>query len=201
MERMGDPAQTPHEKFTYRQYLTWPDSERWELIEGQAWSMSPAPRRLHQEISWRVSNLLSTFLEGHPCKAYQAPFDVLLPAGDEDDEEVDSVVQPDVVVYCDRSKLTDAGARGAPDLAVEILSPSTSKKDLHEKFDLYQKHGVREYWVIDPGNVALQVWRLTAIGKYDEGELRQHGRDFSPIASHVLEGFSIDPEKLFADLD
>lgn len=198
---MGNPALTPRERFTYRQYLTWPDSESWELIEGQAWSMSPAPMRRHQEMSRRIFAKLESFLEGHPCKAYYAPFDVLLPVGDEEDGNVDTVVQPDIVVYCDRSKLTEAGARGAPDIAFEILSPSTSKKDLHEKFDLYQKHGVREYWVFDPGNAALQLWRLVEKGKYDEGELRQRGRDFSPIASRVLEGFSLEPERLFAELD
>lgn len=197
---MGNPAVTPRERFTYRQYLTWPDSERWELIEGQAWSMSPAPLRRHQEVSRRVFSKLDEFLKGHTCHAYFAPFDVLLPAGDEEDGEVDTVVQPDLVVYCDKSKLTDAGARGAPDVVFEILSPSTSKKDLHEKFDLYQKHGVREYWVIDPGNVALQVWRLVETGKYDEGELRQKGREFSPIASRALVGFLLDPETLFAEL-
>ncbi|MDP3178977.1 MAG: Uma2 family endonuclease, partial [Spirochaetaceae bacterium] len=96
------------------------------------------------------------------CEAYIAPFDVLLPDGEEADDDVDSVVQPDIVVFCDRSKLTEADARGAPDLVVEILSPSTSKKDQHEKLSLYEKHGVREYWVVDPGNRSIRVLSLSA---------------------------------------
>jgi len=198
---MGNPNLTPDERFTYRHYKTWPDSERWELIEGQAWAMSPAPKTRHQAILWRLSSELYGYLKGKPCRAFPAPFDVLLPKGNETDDEVDTVVQPDIVVYCVKSKLTEAGARGAPDLAVEILSPSTSRKDQNEKFRLYEKHGVREYWVVDPGNRSIQVYRPRPDGRYDEGELRDSVHDWSPIASKVLEGFVIDPEQLFADLD
>lgn len=198
---MGNPAVDRADHFTYGQYKTWPDEERWELIEGQAWSMSPAPLRGHQGIQAKLITELSVFLKGKPCKAYDAPFDVLLPRAGESDDEVDTVVQPDIVVYCDKSKLTDKGARGAPDLVSEILSPSTSKKDLNEKFKLYERSGVREYWVVDPGNRSIEVWRLGTDGRYDSGDLREKWRDWSPIASHILEGFSIDPEELFADLD
>jgi len=201
MERMGDPKLAPEERFTYRHYKTWPDSERWELIDGRAWAMSPAPRKRHQELAWKLSGMFYDYLKGKPCKAFAAPFDVLLPEGDEADDEVDTVVQPDIVVYCDRSKLTEAGARGAPDLVVEILSPSTSKKDQHDKFDLYERHGVREYWVVDPGNRSLMVYRPLPNGSYDEGELRETLRDWTPVASRVLEGFSVDPEELFSDLE
>ncbi|MDA8427122.1 MAG: Uma2 family endonuclease [Treponema sp.] len=201
MERMGDPAVTPRERFTYRQYLSWPDPERWELIDGQAWSMSPAPARRHQIVVGRLYAAIYDFLKGKSCQAFVAPFDVLLPQGGEPDGEVDTVVQPDIVVYCDKSKLTYAGARGAPDLAVEVLSPSTSKKDLAEKFALYERQGVREYWVVDPGNGAVQVWRLESAGGYGSGELRDFVRDASPIVSRVLEGFSVDPAELLSDLD
>ena len=119
----------------------------------------------------------------------------------EADDDVDTVVQPDIVVYCDKSKLTDKGARGAPDLAVEILSPSTSKKDLNEKFALYERSGLREYWVVDPGNRSVEVWRLGADGRYDSGELREKWRDWSPIASRVLVGLAIDPEEIFVELE
>jgi Uma2 family endonuclease len=199
MERMGNPAQDIGGKFTYRHYLTWPDEERWELIEGVAWSMSPAPKRGHQEIQARLLTEIRVFLKGKPCKAYDAPFDVLLPRAGEADDKVDTVVQPDLVVYCDRSKLTPAGARGAPDLIVEILSPSTSKKDQREKFDLYQKHGVREYWIVDPAGAWLCVYRLKPDGQFDEGDLRESLREYGPIASSVLEGFAVDPAELFAE--
>jgi Uma2 family endonuclease len=208
MERMGNPALAPGERFTYRHYRTWPDEERWELIDGHAWSMSPAPIRPHQKISGRLFHWICTYLEGKPCEAYAAPFDVLLPLGNEADDEVDTVVQPDIVVFCDKSKLTRSGARGAPDLVVEILSPSTSKKDQHEKYALYQKHGVREYWVVDPMGKWLCVYGLVESRErdggakaFDEGELRERGRDYSSIMSRVLDGFAIDPEELFAGLE
>ncbi len=196
---MGDPAVDLNTHFTYAHYRTWPDEERWELIDGTAWAMSPAPIRFHQRIAGWFHARLDVFLEGKPCRAYIAPFDVLLPRADEPDDEVDCVVQPDVVVYCDRSKLTRAGARGAPDLALEVLSPSTSKKDQREKFDLYERAGVREYWVADPAGKWLCVYRRTKDGRFDEGELRDPDRDYRPIASAVLEGFVIDPSRLFEE--
>lgn len=198
---MGNPNLAPEERFTYRHYRTWPDSERWELIDGHAWAMSPAPRTRHQDIQAQLITALRVFLKGKPCKAFDAPFDVLLPEGEEADDEIDTVIQPDIVVYCDRSKITEAGGRGAPDLVVEILSPSTSKKDQHEKFALYERHGVREYWVVDPAGHWLCVYRLGTEGKYDEGELRERLRDYGPIESQVLAGFAVEPEELFSVLD
>jgi Uma2 family endonuclease len=201
MERMGDPALSPHERFTYRHYKTWPDEERWELIDGQAWSMSPAPSRWHQELLGKLYLIIATFLKGKPCRVYLAPFDVLLPKGDEPEEEIDTVVQPDVLVFCDAGKLTKAGATGAPDLAIEIISPSTSKKDQREKFDLYERRGVREYWVVDPRGKWLCRYASGTAGRFDSGELREEGRAFGPIGSKVLEGLAIDPAELFADME
>jgi Uma2 family endonuclease len=198
---MGNPELAPEEHFDYRQYRTWPEGERWELIHGQAWAMSPAPTRHHQRIALDFATLLRTFLHRKPCEVYIAPFDVLLPAGDEADDEVDTVVQPDIVVYCDRSKLTKAGARGAPDIAVEILSPSTSKKDQSEKFALYESHGVREYWIIDPTGQWLCVYRRLATGLFDGGELREPIHVFKPIESAVLAGFVVDPKELFEGME
>ena len=129
MEHVADPISAPAERFTYRDYRMWPEDERWELIEGLAWPMRAAPLRLHQKLSGRLFRLLGNFLAGRGREVYAAPFDVLLPEGDEPDEEVDTVVEPDIAVFCDPTKLTREGARGAPDLIVEILSPSTSKKD------------------------------------------------------------------------
>lgn len=198
---MADTARILNERFTYGDYRRWPEDERWELIEGTAYSMSPAPLRAHQKLSHNLALLFGNFLIGKPCEVYEAPFDVLLPEGDEGDAKVATVVQPDLVVYCDRSKLTDGGARGAPYIAIEILSPSTQKKDLNEKFNLYERHRVREYWVFDPGNRSLQVWRLGDDGKFDGGELRDSIRGYDLVSSNVLEGFSLDPAALFAEMD
>ncbi len=196
---MADAARDLDRRFTYGDYRNWDDGERWELIDGQAWSMSPAPRTVHQLYSERLSRWIGNFLEGKPCRVFAAPFDVLLPSGDEADDEVDTVVQPDIAVFCDRSKLKEAGARGAPDFVIEILSPSTAKKDLNEKYRLYEKRGVREYWVVDPGNRSLLAFRLKDPGTFDEGELRDMISEPSPIASEALEGFSVDPKDLFAE--
>lgn len=198
---MGNPAIDRGERFTYRHYRTWPDEERWELIDGQAWSMSPAPATRHQRLSRKLFNRIVNFLEGKACEAFNAPFDVLLPSGDEAEDDIDTIVQPDIVVYCDASKVREYGARGAPDLAIEILSPSSSRKDLNEKFRLFERHGVREYWVVDPGNKAIQVWRIKVQGGFDEGELRDGIHDDSPVESRVLPGFAVDPKELFADIE
>lgn len=193
---MGDPALAPDERYCYRHYKTWPNEERWEVIDGIAYSMSPAPTSEHQALVWRLATSLGVFLKGKPCKAYPAPFDVLLPSGDEADDETDTVVQPDIVVICDKSKITPRGARGAPDFVIEILSPRTAKKDYGIKFELYQRHGVREYWIVDPAAEAIHVWALGNDGRYGAEALYEEGER---VASSSLEGFFIDAKELFAE--
>jgi len=145
--------------FTYRDYVSWPADERWELIDGVAYDMCAAPSRRHQGISGAMYVNFAQYFKGKPCKVYDAPFDVVLPDKDSDDwRDSVNVVQPDLVVICDKSKLTDEGCLGAPDLVVEIISPYTSKKDIKEKYDLYEREGVREYWIVYPGDRAVQVF-------------------------------------------
>jgi len=207
---MGLKKEKPDHKFTYKEYCAWPDDERWELIDGVAYDMSPAPSSRHQSISSIIHNTLFNFLNDKPCKTFAAPFDVILPTfpmGNKD--EIDTIVQPDISVICDSKKIIDKGCLGAPDLIIEILSPSTSKKDLNEKFQLYEKHGVKEYWIVDPGNKYIQVFHLLTedkkVGKYDEGTLvppANWREDKNTIAeSVVLEGFKVDVKELFDSLD
>ena len=132
---MGPLALKLEERFTYGDYLTWDDGERWELIDGVPYNMSPAPTVRHQAISRELSTEFALYLRGKPCQLFAAPFEVRLPEVDESDELVETVVQPDLSIICDKSKLDEAGCRGAPDLIVEILSPSTAHKDLKVKFD------------------------------------------------------------------
>ena len=137
---MADPAIKQDQVYTYGDYRKWPDDERWELIEGTAWNMSPAPTRFHQGISAELLRQIKNHADNTSCKVYAAPFDVLLPGiGEVEEDAVTSVVQPDISVICDLGKLTDKGCTGAPDWVVEILSPSTSKKDFNDKMALYQK--------------------------------------------------------------
>ena len=193
---MADAVQNMDERFTYGDYRRWDDGERWELIDGQAWSMSPAPMTRHQRLSRHLFTRLVEFLEGKPCEAFDAPFDVLLPAGDEADDEVDTIVQPDILVICDKAKITEAGARGAPDFIVEILSPSTAKKDLSDKFSLYERHRVREYWAVDPDAQVVHAWDLRGDGRFGRERLHRRGES---IESSSLEGFSLDTGPLFAE--
>ncbi len=161
-----------NELFTYADYMTWPDGERWELIDGEAYMMSPAPSRKHQEISIDLASQFHTFLKGKKCRVYDAPFDVRLPQhADQPDDEIETVVQPDIVVVCDGSKLDDRGCKGAPDLVIEILSPSTSKMDLQDKFFLYQRVGVKEYWLVHPSDKTVMVFRLNNQGEYGRADM------------------------------
>ncbi len=147
------------ERFTYGNYRTWPENERWELIDGVAYDMSPAPSRHHQGLITQFILQFGAYLQDKPCRIYAAPFDVRLPDGDEDDDTIVTVVQPDLVVVCDPDKLDEKGCRGAPDLVIEILSPSTTSKDLHEKFDLYERVGIKEYWIVHPQDRTVMVFK------------------------------------------
>ena len=154
--------------FTWQDYCTWPDDERWELINGKAYpliGMSPSPRRRHQALSGRLFGQLDRFFEGKSCQLYDAPMDVFLPMGDQALADIDKVVQPDLFVVCDRSKLIDEGILGAPDFIIEILSPGTAMVDQTEKKALYEQHGVREYWIVNPETLEVFIYRMNE-GRY-----------------------------------
>jgi Uma2 family endonuclease len=169
---MGPLARKQEERFTYGDYLTWDDDERWELIDGVPYNMSPAPRARHQRILGELHRQFANWLLGKPCQVFLAPYDVRFPDADESDEQVETVVQPDLSVICDKRKLDEAGCRGAPDLIIEILSPSTASKDLKVKFERYERAGVREYWVVEPEGKTVQIFTLGADGRY--GRPRVH---------------------------
>ncbi len=158
---MAVPAHKNAEHFTYSDYLNWPKNERWELIDGKPYDMSPAPSRYHQYIQSKLitefNNRISE--KKQDCEVYGAPFDVRMPAGNEPDDKIITVVQPDISIICDKKKLDDLGCKGAPELIVEIISPNTAKKDLGEKMELYQNQGVREYWIIYPNEKIVSVFK------------------------------------------
>ena len=144
------------EFFTYHDYKNWElkEGERWELIYGEAFAMS-APGVRHQTILMELSSQFHNYLRGKPCKVFPAPFDVRLFY--EEDESDDTVVQPDITIVCGKEKLGSEGCRGAPDLIIEILSPSNTAIEMERKFSLYREAGVREYWIVDPENKGLKV--------------------------------------------
>ena len=145
---------------TYGEYLTWPDDQRYELIDGVAYAMGPAPVRVHQRLLGELYRQVADALDDSDCEVDFAPFDVRLPDRDEADEEIVNVVQPDLIVICDRDKLDEKGCRGAPDWVVEVLSPSTAGHDQILKLALYERHGVKEYWLAHPTDRVVTVYRL-----------------------------------------
>ena len=150
-------------RYTYQDYLTWPDEERWELIEGIAYDMSPAPSVSHQRIVWNIVVSISNHLGTHEkCRGFSAPTDVVL------DEH--NVVQPDVFVVCDSAKVGEQAITGAPDLVIEVVSPATEVKDRREKKAVYEKFGVAEYILVFPEREYVERYLLEE-GKYGSPEI------------------------------
>jgi Uma2 family endonuclease len=153
-------------KYSYADYLQWDDEQRWELIDGVPYNMSPAPTFTHQKVSGNIFAAFHHYLLDKACEVLAAPFDVRLSEEEQDgDQEAFHVIQPDIVVICDRHKIDRRGCKGAPDLVVEILSPGTAvKRDRRDKFRLYEKYGVREYWIVDPLHETIEVYLLQENG-------------------------------------
>ena len=184
------------ERYTFADVLAWPDNERAELINGEVVMMAPAPSRGHQGISFEMCRQFGNYLEGKRCQAYSAPFDVRLFEKDGDTpEDVDTVVEPDITIVCDPSKLDDRGCKGAPDMVVEILSPSTQRHDRLVKLGLYQRAGVREYWIVSPEEQTVQVFLNKG------GSLLPHEvYDRQGVAKvNVLDGCFIELGKVFSE--
>ena len=161
-----------NKRYTYADYLTWIDDKTRELIHGIIQKMSPAPRLVHARVSKKISLYLDLYVMRNKdkCEVFTAPFDVRFPSrGETADDKIDTVVQPDICVVCDSSKLDERGCCGAPDMIVEILSPSTTKKDVFDKFALYEESGVNEYWIVHPKDKAVTVFLLQENGKYNDG--------------------------------
>jgi len=162
-----------NKRYTYADYLTWMDDVRRELIEGFI-KMFPAPRDIHAKISKNIVWILEYGIRQNKgrCELRYAPFDVRFPInGETENHKIYTVVQPDICIICDPSKLDDDGCLGAPDMIIEIVSPSTAKRDTNEKFLLYEKHGVKEYWIVYPKDKAVNAFILQENGKYDNGHL------------------------------
>ena len=159
MSKITDFSQLDLKKqYTYADYLTWTFDDRLELIKGWIYKMSPAPRRKHQKVSFQLLMSFGNYFNNKLCEVYEAPFDVRLKKNKGSDSEVNTVVQPDISVFCDLSKLDDRGAIDAPDLVVEITSDSTMKKDYNEKFNLYEENGVQEYWIVNPDLKSMEIF-------------------------------------------
>lgn len=184
-------------QYTYADYLKWQFKERLELIRGYIYKMSPAPSRRHQAIVWNLNVGIGNFIKGHSCQAYAAPFDVRLPIKDKkSNQEITTVLQPDICVICDRSKLDDRGCVGAPDLVIEVLSPGNSEKEMKQKYNVYEESGVREYWVVYPDYEHVLIFLLDGSGKF----VGQHPRiNGDLLQSFIFPGLTINLSEVFAD--
>jgi Uma2 family endonuclease len=188
------PALKNEHLYSYADYKDWDlkVGERYELIYGEAYAMA-GPNTKHQQILIELSSQFHDYLRGKPCKVFPAPYDVRLFY--EEDESDDTVVQPDIMVICDKNKIGPEGCRGAPDLVIEILSPSNTAIEMERKFSLYREAGIREYWIVDPVNNSIKAYRF-------QGELiitNTYGtKDTIPIS--IFPDFSIALEQVFAEI-
>lgn len=182
------------DSFAFSDFLTWETDERMEIIHGEVFMMA-APGTSHQLISGEIFRQLANFLDGKNCRAIAAPFAVRLFEKDGDaPKDVDTVVEPDISVICDRNKLDKHGCKGAPDLIAEVLSPSTQRHDQLVKLNLYQRAGVREYWIVDPENKTVRVMVQDANGHLWPHEIYKQ-EDIAKVG--VLDGCFIELSKVF----
>jgi len=184
--------------YSYANYLNWLFPERVELIAGKIFKLSPAPSRAHQEVAGRIFLKIGNFLEGKQCKIYSAPFDVRFPKESKADKNVYTVLQPDICVICDKSKLDARGCIGVPDLVVEILSPGNTKTELLHKYRIYEEFGVKEYWVVSHGDQSILIYTLNEMGKFEPSKIFALSEK---ITSTVLRGFELALDDVFEDVD
>ena len=187
----------PVEKYyTYADILLWDEDVRAEIINGELYMMSP-PLRIHQYAQLQLLLQIGKFLEDKTCEVYAAPFGVrLFEQEDDTPDKVDTLVEPDIVVVCDQNKLDKYGCKGAPDLVIEILSPSNERHDRLVKFNLYQRAKVREYWIVDPSHGTVEVLLPDENGKLTISEVYSR-KDTAPVT--VLPGCMIDLTKVFPE--
>jgi Uma2 family endonuclease len=183
--------------YSYSNYLNWLFPERVELIAGRIFKMSPAPSSFHQVITGKIYRRLGNFLERQSCKVFISPFDVRFPKESKDDNEIFTILQPDICVICDSNKIDARGCIGAPDLVVEVLSPGNTKMELLNKYRVYEEFGVKEYWVVSQSDQSILIYTLTEMGKFQPSKIFTLSEK---ITSTVLPGFELALDDVFEDL-
>lgn len=186
----------PEGTFTYADYLTWPSDERWEVIEGTPYNMTPAPGSGHQAVLTALLYQFYDYLKDRGCQVFASPFDVRLPGHDDAPKNIVTVVQPDISIICDAEKVDEAGGKGAPDLVVEILSPTTAGRDQIIKLSLYEQHGVREYWIVHPVDRIVWVYVLGPDGAYGKPAVYDHQATVNAV---IMPGLTIELSEIFRE--
>ena len=184
-----------NKSFSYADYLTWQFDEFVEIIKGKIFKMSSVSASGHQYVTGNIHGLFWNKFRKHKCQLFVAPFDVRLPKkkSDIEDDLIYTVLQPDLCIICDTSKIDKRGCLGAPDLVVEILSPYTAKKDLDEKFHAYEEAGVKEYWIVNAESKVVSIYLLNK----NNYQLTRHYDENGPIPLNIFEGFTVNWEEVF----
>ena len=190
------PFPQDNKKYTYADYLTWPEDERWQIIDGVPYMLA-APTWQHQSISGDLYRQISSYLVNNPCRVFASPFDLRLSETNEKDEETTFVVQPDILVICNKEGLIGTGYNGTPTLIIEISSPSTSRTDKIWKFNRYEKAGVKEYWIVEPEGKIVSVFVLQDNKRYGRPEVYS---EEDQIIVSVFPELIIDLAPVFASL-
>ncbi|MCF6094901.1 Uma2 family endonuclease [Microaerobacter geothermalis] len=179
--------------FTYMDYLKLGEELRYEVIDGQIYNMTPSPTPKHQDVITQLSVDFGLYLRGKQCRVFVSPIDVCLSDEREDLNKVKEWVEPDLVVVCDKNKIGDKRIIGSPDLVVEVLSPSTAKKDRMVKYNRYQRAGIKEYWIVDPVHETIEVYLL------EGGAFKQGGTYFKDdtLPVSIFKDFMIDLSNIF----
>ncbi len=190
---MAGAVKKKQNRYTYADYLNLSDEKRHELIDGEIYNMN-SPNFTHQKISLELTMQLASFFDGKPCQVICAPFDVILSKLYQKNEDIDTVVQPDIMVVCDEKKIEERGVVGAPDLVVEIISPTSAAYDNIRKRALYESFGVKEYWIISPTERLIRIYHLDKQGKYSSDKVYD---DTAKIETLLFPGLVVDCHKIF----
>ena len=191
---MSYPIEQEQKLYTYKDYLKLPDDQRYEIIDGILY-MAPSPSTQHQRVSRKLLVLIDNHLKGKECEVFNSPYDVLLTNNNEDKEnDIKIVVQPDIFVVCDESKITKNNCVGSPDFIIEIVSPSMPSRDYVKKLYLYEKHKVKEYWIVNYIRNEVTVFKLNEDGDYDVPEIY---KDDVNVKVGIFEDLIIDLKEIF----
>jgi len=192
---MSRPVKKIQKQYCYRDYLKLPADKKYEIIDGTLYAMTPAPSVRHQRVLRKLFTRIANYLTDKFCEVFCSPLDVLLPEGNEETGDVKTVVQPGILVVCDRLKLAEKHCTGAPDFIIEIVSPSAPSIDYVKKLNLYEKHKVKEYWIVNYVHKEIMVYKLQENGEYDKPEIYKDRE----ITASIFKDLTINLQDIFED--